>query len=98
MHCALDHTELKRSIFLDILLLAARLSEDPHVRVAVVEAGADYDLLPTNKPLVDIPGADTLGCGSNQCKRELNILNPSAVRRGSSLQHSFSDKLMTLGH
>ncbi|PLW19223.1 hypothetical protein PCASD_15138 [Puccinia coronata f. sp. avenae] len=48
------------------MTLAARLSEDPHVRVAVVEAGADYDLLPTNKPLVDIPGADTLGCGSNQ--------------------------------
>ncbi|KAH9468666.1 hypothetical protein Pst134EA_009200 [Puccinia striiformis f. sp. tritici] len=48
------------------MTIAARLSEDPNIRVAVVEAGVDYALLPTNKPLVDTPGADTIGCGSKQ--------------------------------
>ncbi|KNZ52178.1 hypothetical protein VP01_365g2 [Puccinia sorghi] len=45
---------------------SARLSEDPHIRVAVVEAGIDFALSPSNKALVDTPGADTVGCGSDQ--------------------------------
>ncbi|WAQ84880.1 hypothetical protein PtA15_5A453 [Puccinia triticina] len=48
------------------MTLAARLSEDPDIHVAVVEAGIDYALSPANKPFVDTPGADTLGCGSKQ--------------------------------
>jgi len=53
-------------IYMQIFLPAARLSEDPHIRVAVVEAGIDFALSPTNKALVDTPGADTVGCGSDQ--------------------------------
>ncbi|KAA1078616.1 hypothetical protein PGT21_021418 [Puccinia graminis f. sp. tritici] len=48
------------------MTIAARLSDDPNIHVAVVEAGIDYALSPANKPLVDTPGADTLGCGSKQ--------------------------------
>ncbi|KAA1078614.1 hypothetical protein PGTUg99_014120 [Puccinia graminis f. sp. tritici] len=48
------------------MTIAARLSEDPHVQVAVVEAGFDYDLSPVNKRLVDTPGTDTIGCGGKQ--------------------------------
>ncbi|PLW06482.1 hypothetical protein PCANC_26569 [Puccinia coronata f. sp. avenae] len=48
------------------MTIAARLSEDQNIRVAVVEAGIDYDLLPVNKPLVDTPGADAVGCGSSK--------------------------------
>lgn len=49
------------------MLLAARLSEDPSVTVAVIEAGDDYaatgvPILTQN--LVNIPGADVVGCGS----------------------------------
>ncbi|PLW08728.1 hypothetical protein PCANC_26122, partial [Puccinia coronata f. sp. avenae] len=46
------------------MALASRLSEDPKVQVAVVEAGIDYEESPVNKRLVDTPGADTTGCGS----------------------------------
>ncbi|MBW0493820.1 hypothetical protein O181_033535 [Austropuccinia psidii MF-1] len=48
------------------MALGARLSEDPSIRVAVLESGLDFDLLPINKPLVDTPGADVLGCGSKK--------------------------------
>lgn len=49
------------------LLLASRLSEDPSVSVAVIEAGDDYaaagvPLLTQN--LVQVPGADVVGCGA----------------------------------
>ncbi|WAR58213.1 hypothetical protein PtB15_5B445 [Puccinia triticina] len=47
------------------MTIAARLSEDPNVNVAVVEAGIDYELSPVNKILVDTPGADGIGCGSS---------------------------------
>jgi hypothetical protein len=57
-----------------IFLVAARLSEDPNIHVAVVEAGIDYALSPANKPLVDTPGADTLGCGSKQCEAKFIIV------------------------
>ncbi|OAV90823.1 hypothetical protein PTTG_02176 [Puccinia triticina 1-1 BBBD Race 1] len=46
------------------MTIAARLAEDPNVRVAVVEAGIDYDLSAVNKLLVDTPASDTVGCGS----------------------------------
>ncbi|KAH9457984.1 hypothetical protein MJO29_005111 [Puccinia striiformis f. sp. tritici] len=45
------------------MTIAARLSEDPNVRVAVLEAGIDYELAP-EKALIDTPGSDTVGCGS----------------------------------
>lgn len=48
------------------MTIATRLSEDPKVRVAVLEAGIDYALSPLNKALIDTPGSDTLGCGSSQ--------------------------------
>ncbi|KAA1097239.1 hypothetical protein PGT21_028321 [Puccinia graminis f. sp. tritici] len=48
------------------MTIAARLSEDSNVRVAVVEAGIDYALSIINKPLVDVPGSDTIGCGGSQ--------------------------------
>lgn len=49
------------------MVLASRLSEDPNVTVAVIEAGDDYEatgipILTEN--LVQIPGADVVGCGS----------------------------------
>ncbi|CAO1619601.1 unnamed protein product [Parajaminaea phylloscopi] len=49
------------------MVLAARLSEDPTVKVAVIEAGLDYTLGPIpvlNQELVNTPGADTVGCGA----------------------------------
>lgn len=48
------------------MTLGARLSENPNIRVAVVEAGFDYAVSPVNKPLVETPGADTIGCGGEQ--------------------------------
>jgi len=47
------------------MTIAARISEDPKVQVAVLEAGNDYDRLPVNKRLVDTPGFDSMGCGGN---------------------------------
>lgn len=49
------------------MVLAARLSEDPSIKVAVIEAGIDYATGPVpvvNQELVNIPGADTVGCGA----------------------------------
>ncbi|MBW0496983.1 hypothetical protein O181_036698 [Austropuccinia psidii MF-1] len=48
------------------MALGARLSEDPNIRVAVLESGVDFDLLPLNKVFVNTPGADVLGCGSKK--------------------------------
>lgn len=60
---------INQRIFLKYSIsVAARISEDPKVQVAVVEAGDDYDRLPVNKRLVDTPGSDTQGCGANPCE------------------------------
>ncbi|MBW0541526.1 hypothetical protein O181_081241 [Austropuccinia psidii MF-1] len=48
------------------MALGARLSEDPNVKVAVVESGTDFNLLGISRLYVNIPGADTLGCGSKK--------------------------------
>ncbi|CAD7066176.1 unnamed protein product [Tilletia caries] len=48
------------------LALASRLSENPFVSVVVLEAGGDFkDMIPEGV-LVDVPGADVLGCGSDR--------------------------------
>ncbi|CAH7667457.1 choline dehydrogenase [Phakopsora pachyrhizi] len=49
------------------MTIGARLSEDPNIRVAVIEAGEDFEDLPIfNKNYISIPGADTLGCGGKK--------------------------------
>ncbi len=45
--------------------LASRLSENPLIRVAVLEAGIDYTLDPISAALVSVPGYDVVGCGSS---------------------------------
>lgn len=47
------------------MTLAARLSENPNVTVAVLEAGIDYRSNLVNEQLVDLPGYDTFGVGAS---------------------------------
>ncbi|GAC75147.1 glucose dehydrogenase [Moesziomyces antarcticus T-34] len=47
------------------MTLAARLSENKAVTVAVLEAGIDYRSSPVNQQLVDTPGFDVFGVGSS---------------------------------
>ncbi|PWN52088.1 alcohol oxidase [Violaceomyces palustris] len=48
------------------MTLAYRLAQDPNVKVAVLEAGIDYTSNLVNQALVEIPGADTIGCGASE--------------------------------
>ena len=47
------------------MTLAARLSENKDVTVAVLEAGIDYRSNLVNQQLVDTPGYDTFGVGAS---------------------------------
>ncbi len=47
------------------MTLAARLSENKGVTVAVLEAGIDYRSNLVNQQLVDTPGYDVMGVGSS---------------------------------
>lgn len=53
------------------LVVAARLSEDPQISVAVVEAGTYYDI--SNPLLSNVPAFDSYWAGSNPDGMNLNV-------------------------